>query len=145
MIVYLDASVIVKLYVEEAGSEAVAEMVGATTAVGTALITMAEVAAALAGAVRRRALEGRAARVALRAFRREWERFNRLRVTEYTVQRAADLAWEHNLRGYDAVHLACAVLWHEMMALPVILATYDRQLWQAGRHSGMQVWPEERP
>ncbi|GIX46907.1 MAG: hypothetical protein KatS3mg131_1118 [Candidatus Tectimicrobiota bacterium] len=87
MIVYLDASVIVKLYVEEAGSEAVAEMVGATTAVGTALITMAEVAAALAGAVRRRALEGRAARVALRAFRREWERFNRLRVTEYTVQR----------------------------------------------------------
>ncbi len=70
---------------------------------------------------------------------------HRLQVTENIVQRAADFAWSYGLRGYDAVHLFCAVVWREMIDRPVVLATYDRELWEAARRSGMEAWPEVRP
>jgi hypothetical protein len=44
------------------------------------------------------------------------------------IARADILAWEHQLRGYDAVHLAAAVLWQEAIGAPVTMATFARQL-----------------
>ena len=52
------------------------------------------------------------------------------------------MAWDFDLRGYDAVHLAAALLWQETIGEPVTLATFDRQLWQAGGRAGLSVWPE---
>ena len=48
MIVYLDASALVKRYVEEAGSDEVASLIDGATVVGTSIVSRAEVAAALA-------------------------------------------------------------------------------------------------
>ena len=59
------------------------------------------------------------------------------------MDRAASLAWEYGLRGYDAVHLATALLWQETIGEPVTLATFDRQLWQAGDQAGLTTWPPE--
>ena len=36
-----------------------------------------------------------------------------LAITENTVVSSESLAVEHNLRGYDATHLACALIWQE--------------------------------
>ena len=47
MILYLDASVLVKRFVAEPGTEAVNEIVSCAEVMGTALICRAEVAAAL--------------------------------------------------------------------------------------------------
>lgn len=55
---------------------------------------------------------------------------------------ADHLAWEHGLRGYDAVHLAAALPWHEALGESVTVATYDKQLWQAAQSTGLVVWPE---
>ena len=52
MIVYLDASALVKRYVAEFGSTEVVDVTAAAAAVATAVVTRAEVAAALARAVR---------------------------------------------------------------------------------------------
>ena len=52
MIIYLDASALVKCYVEEAGSSEVAALIGDARAIGTAVVSRAEVAAALAKAAR---------------------------------------------------------------------------------------------
>ncbi len=142
MIVYLDASAMVKLYVEEPGSLEVAELVEGASVVGTALITRAEVSAAMARAARRQVITVEEAEAILQGFRRQWEQVHRLQVTENIVERAAGLAWRFGLRGYDAVHLACAVFWREMIEEPVVLATYDRELWEAARQSGMEAWPE---
>jgi predicted nucleic acid-binding protein len=64
-----------------------------------------------------------------------------MRVDEHLVSRAEALAWEHGLRGYDAVHLAAAAVWQERMASPVMLATFDRELWEAARQAGLAAWP----
>ena len=50
MIVYLDASALVKRYVAETGSAEVASLISEAQAIGTAVVSRAEVAAALAQA-----------------------------------------------------------------------------------------------
>lgn len=142
MIVYLDASALVKRYVEEPGSRDVEELIATATLLGTAVVTMAEVAAALGRAARRGILERRQAESCLRAFRLDWERLNRFLITDPVAALAAELAWEHGLRGYDAIHLACALGWQRLLAAPVVVATYDRELATAAGRCGLKVWPE---
>ena len=143
MIIYLDGSALVKRYVAEAGSEAVNQLIGQADVVGTSLISRAEVTAALAKAVRVGLLQRDEASGALQAFSAEWNDVLRLQLTEIIVARAGDLAWEHGLRGYDAVHLAVAHFWHETIGEAVTLATFDRQLWARGAQTGLPVWPTD--
>jgi predicted nucleic acid-binding protein len=145
MIVYLDASALVKRYVAEAGSPEVAALLLRAEAVGTALISRAEVAAALAKARRLKLLPPAEAAAAMQVLSADWEDLVRIQLTEALVARAASLAWEDGLRGYDAVHLASAVLWQEILGESVTVATFDRQLWEAARRAGLIAWPESSP
>ena len=143
MNLYLDASAIVKRFVVEAGSAEVGQVVAGARLAGTALISRAEVAAALARAVRMQALKAKAAAQLLQAFRDHWANLVRLPITEAVVTRADALAWEHGLRGYDAVHLAAALTWQEALGLPVVLATFDQQLWETAGQVGLVAYPED--
>ncbi len=142
MIVYADASALAKRYLAEAGSAEIETLVRQADAVGTSVITRAEVSAAIAKAVRMGSLERADAEKILRAFRQHWLELGGLQVTEALVAEADSLAWEHGLRGYDAVHLASALTWQEALNESIILATYDRQLWEAAPRAGLAVWPE---
>jgi uncharacterized protein len=141
VIVYLDASAIVKRYVAEAGSADVAALLTGVSVVGTVVVSRAEVSAAFARASRAGVVPRDGAEAALAAFAAEWESFVRVQVTEVLVARAAALAWEHGLRGYDSVHLAAARFWQDMIGERVTVATYDRQLWDAARAGGLEAWP----
>jgi predicted nucleic acid-binding protein len=141
MIVYLDASALVKRYVAESGSAEVGQLIAQADAVGTSLISRAEVAAALAKAVRMDVLSRDEALAALQVFRAQWTDLARLQLTELILAQADSLAWEHGLRGYDALHLAAALFWQETLGEPVTLATFDLQLWHAGRAAGLLLWP----
>jgi len=145
MIVYLDASALVKRYVAEAGSQAVTSLITRADSVGTVVISRVEVAAALGKAIRMKVLKPDEAASALQVFTADWENLIRLQVTEVLVARAAALAWDQGLRGYDAVHLAAAVFWQEILGEPVVLATFDRQLWRGSSISGLIAWPESEP
>ena len=142
MIVYLDASALVKRYVAESGSAAVGRLIDQAEALGTSVISRAEVSAALAKAVRVKSVGRETAASAMKQFAADWPHFIRLQLTETLVVRAASLAWEQGLRGYDAVHLATALVWHETVGQPVLVATFDRQLWQGAQASGLVAWPK---
>jgi len=141
MILYLDASALVKRYVLETGTAAVETLVVAADLTGTSLISRAEVSAAICKAARMGIVDLRKASAAVKLFRAHWPDLFRLKIDGTVVESADLLSWEHQLRGYDAVHLACALLWQETLAEPVTLATYDRGLWTAGRRAGLHVWP----
>jgi predicted nucleic acid-binding protein len=145
MIVYLDASALVKRYVAETGSAEVLELIGKAEAVGTVVISRAEVAAALAKASRIQVLLRDEAVSALKVFNRDWENLVRLQMTEGLVSRAASLAWDYGLRGYDAVHLASALFWQDMLGAAITAASYDRQLWEAVKANGLIAWPDSLP
>jgi len=145
MILYLDASALVKRYVAEPGSTGVNEAISQAKATGTVLVSRAEVAAALAKAVRMDALTREEALASLQVFRNEWLDLVRVQVTELVIARADTLAWEQGLRGYDAVHLAAASLWQDAMGERVTLATFDRQLWAAAKRVGLVPYPADLP
>ena len=145
MIAYLDASALVKRYVAEAGSTDVQALIGSARAVGTAVLSRAEVGAALARAARVGLVTREAALKALEAFNADWEHLIRLQFGEPLAARAAALAWEHGLRGYDAVHLATALAWREALGEAVTVATYDRELWRGAQASGLAPWPAAMP
>jgi len=140
-IVYLDASALVKRFVAEKGSTEVGLLIREARIVGTSLISRAEVVAAFAKVVRMRLQSRQEMASVLQTFRMTWPHLLRLELTETVVARADALAWEHGLRGYDAVHLAMALSWEEAVSEPVTLATFDHELWQAGRAAGLVVWP----
>jgi uncharacterized protein len=142
MIVYFDSSALVKRYIAEPASAQVEILVAEADIAATSLITRAEVAAALARAVRMNWLTHDVAARALKAFQQHWSVLFRLNIREATIERAEGLAWEQGLRGYDAVHLASALLWQSGLSQPVTLATFDRQLWDAAQLVGLEVWPE---
>lgn len=133
MILYLDASALVKRYIQERASQEVNAWIEAADLVVTGLISRVEVAAAIARAGRMKLITADETLAALHQFRSEWESLLRLPITESTAARGDALAVEHNLRGYDAVHLACALIWQETLGMPVTLASFDGQLIAAAR------------
>ena len=145
MIVYLDASALVKRYLIERGSRETIDLTSQAALVATSIISRAEVAAGLAKAVRARMIASEVGRRALRSFAGDWPDLLRVPVTEALVERAQTLAWEHGLRGYDAVHLASALTWQEFVGEQIALATFDQQLWDAAKRAGLKPWPEQLP
>jgi uncharacterized protein len=141
MILYLDSSSLVKCYIREPGSDEVLKEIEEAEAVGTSIISLAEVSAALAKAVRLGLLPKEAGESAHKVFRREWPDLVRLPVNEAALERAADLCWSSGLRGYDAVQLAAAVSWQEALEERVTFSTFDRHLWTASGAAGLVPCP----
>jgi predicted nucleic acid-binding protein len=142
MILYLDSSAIVKQYVAETGSLEMHKVVAEAEAVGTASISRAEVVAALRKSVRMEILSSADAAAAVRSFNKKWPDLIRTRVTERLVKHASELAWDHNLRGYDSVQLASAAAWQQATGRHVTLATFDQNLWKAAQYVGLLRFPD---
>ncbi len=142
MNVYFDSSALVKKFVIEPGSEAVLEMMEQADILATGLLSRAEVSAALAKAVRIRTLSRNMASDALDEFRMDWPNYVCITANNPLIYLADRLAWDHGLRGYDAVHLASALTWQSALGSLVIMATYDKQLWQAARTVALGAWPD---
>ena len=130
-----------KRYVAEARSADVARSVSQARYTSTSLVSRAEVSAVLAKAVRTGALSERAAKTCLDSFRLDWPALIRVELNESIVAQADSFAWEHGLRGYDAVHLASAWVWQDAMGGPVTVATFDKQLWSAAKAQGLSTIP----
>ncbi len=143
MIVYADTSALVKLFVSEAGSERVRDLMSRAKIIGTGLLTRVELGAALARSVQRGLFSPSEALKARERVREIWPTWVHIIVDEAIVSRAEALAWTYTLRGYDAIHLACALAWQEHLGHPVILATFDRELWEVARQAKLSVWPAE--
>ena len=142
MIVYADTSALVKLFVREESAETTREMFKRAHMMGTGLLTRAELGAALSRGVRRGLLlpeEGLEARRRLEAV---WSSWVHIAMDASLVFQAEMLSWEYGLRGYDAVHLAAAWRWREEIGHPIVLATFDKELWEAARAVGLEAWPE---
>jgi predicted nucleic acid-binding protein len=141
VIVYADTSALVKTCLAEYGSADVIALTSKAEAVGTSVVSSAEAAAAFARAVRLGLIDLTGGQRAQRKFTREWPNLTRVPATEALISRAGALAWNHDLRGYDAIQLASALAWQDALGQEVILATFDRQLWEAASDAGLHAWP----
>ena len=106
MTLYLDASSLVKLYIEESGNERVWEQMELATSVATSAVAYPEIRAALARRRREHILSAASFAAAKRALDVEWARYVVVEVTDTLCKDAGELAERYALRGYDSVHLA---------------------------------------
>jgi uncharacterized protein len=103
---YLDTSSLVKLYVQEVGSQDVRNLVAQAAVVSTSIVAYSEARAALARLRRSRDLSAAQFAAAKRNFEEQWPAFLTLEVTAAVSREAGDFAERYALRGFDALHLA---------------------------------------
>lgn len=139
MILYLDTSALVKLYVDEEGSPQARAAVEAADAVATSRVAFAEAHAAFAAAARLGHITA-AERAAIAAlFRMDWRAYVVVGVTQPLVELAAELAFDYGLRGFDAIRLASAVLLRQRAGQSVRFMAWDRPLADAAARCGFSV------
>lgn len=108
MILYLDTSAYVRLYVREEGHEFVWQASQKAQQIAVHLIAYAEMRAALAKMLRMDRLTKPEVASIKELFESDWDKTLRIVTDERMIRRAGDLAEHYNLRGYDSVHLAGA-------------------------------------
>lgn len=139
MRLYLDTSALVKLYVEEKGSSLIRQAVAEADTVATTIIAYVEAHAAFARRQRERTISLSDYKQITRDFKVDWRRYLVLEVTERLVERAGELAEDHHLRAYDAIHLASAGVLKERLADVVSFACWDSRLQAAARREGLDL------
>ncbi len=141
MIAYFDSSALVKLVVEEDGSDEVAVLWDGADVVVSSRVAYPEVRAALAAASRNGRLTGRSLAEAKRQWARFWDALRVVELSDEVGLLSGDLAEAHRLSGFDAVHLASALL---VSGDDVVVATWDSRLRAAADATGLPTLPADR-
>ena len=141
MILYLDTSAWVKLYVQEPGSRELRAYTNKAETLATSVVAYPEARAAFArikaqGISTEAKHQQRLARLNL-----DWENMLRIELVPAVVRTAGDLADVHGLRGFDSIHLASALWLKERTSSPLYFAVFDQRLRVAAERAGLGVMP----
>lgn len=137
-LVYFDSSALVKLVVEEDGSDLVAELWDKCDAALSSRLAYPEVRAALAASARNHDLGDEDLLAAERAWEEFWAATRPVELTPAVEQQAGQLAKSHALRGADAIHLASALALNDP---DLVVAVWDRPLHEGVLAAGVRVAP----
>jgi uncharacterized protein len=139
LILFLDTSALIKLFIEETGTADVQHATQAAAAVAVAEITYVEAHSAFARMRAGERLSGpgyRAKRAELDEF---WSGVVVAAISTQVIWRAAELAARHVLRAYDAVQLAAALVVRE--ADETGFGCWDDELRRAARAEQLTLLP----
>lgn len=134
MITYVDTSALLKLLVQEEGSEQVGLIWDVADSLAAVSLLVVEGRAALAAAARSGRLTAAGYREAKSQLADLVSQVAMIQVTEELVESAADLAEEESLRGYDAIHLAGA-----LTVDATVFASADTALCAAAERRGLHI------
>ncbi|MFU8857427.1 MAG: type II toxin-antitoxin system VapC family toxin [Deferrisomatales bacterium] len=141
MILYCDTSAFVKRYVREEGSGEVRRAWREARRIATSEVAFAEAMAAVARRWRLGDLSDEAHGKLRDRISRDVRALVRVPVTDELNRRIADLVLRHPLRGFDAIHLASALLIQEETRGPVLFACFDGDLSSAAEAAGLALLP----
>ena len=137
-IVYFDSSALVKLVLDETGSDVAAALWNACDAALSSRLAYPEVCAALAAAGRNHDLTESEASAAADEWEVFWSSMRPIELSAGVERVAGELAVLHRLRGADAVHLASALA---LGSPEVTVAAWDRRLHAGAAAVGLPVAP----
>ena len=137
-IVYFDSSALVKLVLDETGSDVAAAVWNACDAALSSRLAYPEVCAALAAAGRNHDLTESEASAAADEWETFWSSMRPIELSADVEKVAGELAVLHRLRGADAVHLASALA---LGSSQVTVAVWDKRLHAGAAAAGLPVAP----
>ncbi len=139
MILFLDTSALVKLYVVEDGSEITYQAAQQADILAVSRIAWAEYHAALARRTRMAPEDEGALDQARHALATDWDDYLVVEVSQPVVERAGEHAELYALRAYDAVQLATASYLADQSGQTVQFGCFDRRLNKAAKAQGMET------
>ena len=110
MIVYFDTSSLVKLYVEEDESDSVKVLLDSASHAAISIVGYAEARAAFARRYREKSILEKDYHSLIGSFDNDWGNYLIIQVSHELVKLAGELIEKHELRGFDALHLASAII-----------------------------------
>lgn len=141
MILYLDTSALVKLYVRETGSVRLRNWLNKATAAATSVVAYAEARAAFARLHRSGLTTPRKHRERVARFNADWESFMRVELTPSVLRLAGETAETYELRGFDSIHLASALWLRDRTDIACTFAAFDQRLHAGATRAGLSVLP----
>jgi uncharacterized protein len=139
MILYIDTSALVKRYLNEDGTEAVMSLCLEAEALAISEVGYAETLAAFYRKSREGVIDAKALRKAIQEFKSEWETMATVSVGGPVNQRVEALIATHGLRGFDAIHLASAVVLKDQGIKDLVFLAADQRLVGAAKAERLQV------
>lgn len=139
MILYLDTSALVKLYVRERGSARTRRQANGAHAIATSVVAYAEARAAFGRLLRERPGSRRRHRGRIADLDRDWLRYLRVELTPAVGRSAGELAERHGLRGFEAIHLASALWLKSAYSGELLFAAFDQRLLAGARAAGLVI------
>ncbi len=76
------------------------------------------------------------------SFKRDWNSLIRVEATDELNDWIDKMVSRCPLRGFDAIHLASALIVHDKLPEEFLFACFDNQLLQAAQTAGLQTLPE---
>jgi predicted nucleic acid-binding protein len=135
LILYLDTSSLVKLYLEEEHSDRVWNWTEAADDLATSQVALPEALSAFARRAAKGDLQPGHLPKVHASLERDWRDFVVLPVEE---RRAGALALRYRLRGFDAVHLAAALDLRDLLGeTSVSFSAFDNKLLAAAQEEGL--------
>ncbi|MDA2924887.1 type II toxin-antitoxin system VapC family toxin [Acidobacteria bacterium AH-259-L09] len=141
MILYLDTSALVKVYVQETGSREIKPLVEEAEVLATSRIAYVEARAAFARKFRERGLSVRKYRSMVEDLDQDWESYFVMDVSDSLLKAAGSLAEKHALRAFDAIHLASSLILRKQTGRTVRFSCFNERLVSAAQEHGLQVGP----
>jgi uncharacterized protein len=132
VILFLDTSALVKLYVQETNSNIVEKAVAAASDVVVSQITLAEAVSAFHYRTLKNELSNAEETQIFKQLLEDWNTFDCVDVNEHVAKEAAVLVRSRGLRGADAVQLATAALVSRAQRFVQFLA-FDEKLLEAAQ------------
>ncbi len=140
MNLYLDTSSLVKLYVQEEGSEGVRLLVEEAEWVATSVLSYPEARSAFARQLREDRLSAEGQEEARQDLEGDWPHLVVLDLVEPIWRQAAALAETYALRALDSLHLASYLfLIQENAEASIRFSCFDERLTQAARLAAADV------
>ena len=137
MILFCDTSALLKLYIVEAGSDALKVLVQEAEAVAVCRIAWAEAHAVLSRRAREVPEDNSSIEQAKAALAYDWPHFVVLEINQPLVELAGEYADTFALRGYDSIQLAAAFDAGRISQTPIFFACFDTRLNKAAKLLGM--------
>ncbi len=143
MILYLDTSALVKRYFREPYSDDVLSRWKSATQIVTSFIAYAETMASICRKKRESDFGDTLIRKIVGTFHQDWESFIRVEVNGNLNEYIDRVVGKYPLRGFDAIHLASAMVIHERLPQDFIFACFDDRLARAAQSEGFETFPPE--
>jgi len=141
MILYLDTSALLKRYFKEPHSNELLSKWKEATHIVTSSVAYAETIASLCRKKREVELSSKVFNKLVNSFHLDWETFIRVEVNDALNETIHKVVAKHPLRGFDAIHLASAIITHERINEAFLFACFDQKLINGAQMEGLATFP----